>query len=173
MPLKRSDQTVKTMKKKQIITTVFEYDSTDELPVSEQELVKNAKEAALRSYSPYSKFSVGAALLLANGEIIQGNNQENSAYPSGLCAERVAVFYANSKYPDVPVRAIAITSHTNGSFSETPVPPCGSCRQVLLETEDRYQTPVKVILCGENKIKIVESIKQLLPLFFDKQMLEE
>lgn len=161
------------MKKTQIITTVYEYDSVNELSKEDQALVIQAKDAALRSYAPYSKFNVGAALLLENGEIVQGNNQENSAYPSGLCAERVAVFYANAKYPDVPVKAIAITSRTNGSFLETPVPPCGSCRQVLLETEDRYNQPIRVILCGENKIRIVESIKQLLPLFFDKEMLQK
>jgi len=161
------------MKKTQIITTVFEYDSVEELSQQDQVLVKNAKEAAHRSYAPYSKFNVGAALQLANGEIVQGNNQENSAYPSGLCAERVAVFYANAKFPDVPVKAIAITSRTNGSFLDTPVPPCGSCRQVLLETEDRYNQPIKVILCGEKKIRIVENIKELLPLYFEKGMLNE
>lgn len=161
------------MKKTQIITTVFEYDSVEELSPSEKELVLQAKEAALRSYSPYSKFKVGAALLLENEETVQGNNQENSAYPSGLCAERVAVFYANSKYPHVPVKAIAITSHSNGSFLETPVPPCGSCRQVLLETEDRYNQPLKVIMCGETKIRVVESVKDLLPLYFEKEMLNK
>jgi cytidine deaminase len=161
------------MKKTQIITTVFEYDSVGELPQEEQLLVKNAKEAALRAYAPYSEFNVGAAILLDNGEIVQGNNQENSAYPSGLCAERVAVFYANSLHPNIPVKTIAITSRTNGSFLETPVPPCGSCRQVLLETEDRYKQNIKVILCGEDKIRVVESIKELLPLYFDKDMLNE
>lgn len=161
------------MKKTQIITTVFEYDSVEELSQQDQVLVKNAKEAAHRSYAPYSKFNVGAALQLANGEIVQGNNQENSAYPSGLCAERVAIFYANAKFPDVAVKAIAITSRTNGSFLDTPVPPCGSCRQVLLETEDRYNQPIKVILCGEKKIRIVENIKELLPLYFEKGMLNE
>ncbi|BAX79280.1 cytidine deaminase [Labilibaculum antarcticum] len=161
------------MKKTQIITTVFEYNSIDELSLEEQELVRNAKEAALRSYSPYSKFSVGAAILLENKDIIQGNNQENSAYPSGLCAERVAMFYANSKYPDVPVKTIAITARTNGQFSENPIPPCGSCRQVLLETEERFNQPIKLILFGEKKIKIVKTIKEMLPLYFEKEMLDE
>lgn len=161
------------MKKTQIITTVFEYNSVNELSQQDQLLVKNAKEAALRSYAPYSKFNVGAALSLENGEIVQGNNQENSAYPSGLCAERVAMFYANSRFPDVAVKAIAITARSNGSFLENPIPPCGSCRQVLLETEGRYKQPIKVILCGEKKIKVVESIKELLPLSFEKEMLNE
>lgn len=161
------------MKKTQIITTVFEYNSINDLLPEEQELVKNAKEATLRSYSPYSKFSVGAAILLDNKEIIQGNNQENSAYPSGLCAERVAMFYANSKFPDIAVKAIAITARTNGAFSENPIPPCGSCRQVLLETEERFNQPIKLILFGEKKIRIVETIKEMLPLFFEKGMLNE
>ncbi len=161
------------MKKTQIITTVFEYDSVDELPLKEQELVKNAKEAALRSYSPYSKFSVGAAILLENDEIIQGNNQENSAYPSGLCAERVAMFYANSKFPDAAVKAIVVTARTNGEFSDKPIPPCGSCRQVLLETEERFNQPIKLILYGEKKIRVVETIKEMLPLYFEKEMLDE
>nr|WP_320118489.1 cytidine deaminase [uncultured Marinifilum sp.] len=161
------------MKKQQIITTVYEYDSIEELSQEDQLLVNNAKEAAHRSYAPYSKFNVGAALQLENGEIVQGNNQENSAYPSGLCAERVAIFYANAQYPDIPVKAIAITARSNGSFSERPIPPCGSCRQVLLETEDRYKQPIKVILYGENRIRIVENIKQLMPLYFDKDMLDE
>ncbi|PKQ61782.1 cytidine deaminase [Labilibaculum manganireducens] len=161
------------MKKTQIITTVFEYDSVDELPLKEQELVKNAKEAALRSYSPYSKFSVGAAILLENDEIIQGNNQENSAYPSGLCAERVAMFYTNSKFPNAAVKAIVVTARTNGEFSDKPIPPCGSCRQVLLETEERFNQPIKLILYGEKKIRVVETIKEMLPLYFEKEMLDE
>ncbi|PKQ65527.1 cytidine deaminase [Labilibaculum filiforme] len=161
------------MKKTQIITTVFEYNSVDELPQEEQELIKNAKEAAKRSYSPYSKFSVGAAILLNNKEIIQGNNQENSAYPSGLCAERVAMFYANSKFPDVAVKAIAITARTNDRFLDNPIPPCGSCRQVLLETEARFNQPIKMILSGEKKIRVVENIKEMLPLYFEKDMLNE
>lgn len=161
------------MKKTQILTTVFEYDSIEELSQGEQELIISAKEAALRSYSPYSKFSVGAAVLLENNEIVQGNNQENSAYPSGLCAERVAVFYANSKFPNVAVKAIAITARTNGEFSDNPIPPCGSCRQVLLETEERYNNEMKLILYGENKIRVVDNVKQMLPLYFEKEMLNE
>ena len=161
------------MKKTEITTTVYEYDSIDELSATDQILVKNAKEAARRSYSPYSQFSVGAAVLLENGEIIQGNNQENSAYPSGLCAERVAMFYANSKYPDLAVKAIAITAFSGEKYLAHPIPPCGSCRQVLLETEERFASPIQMILHGEEKIRIVDNIKQLLPLYFDKEMLEK
>ncbi len=160
------------MKEYKIITTLYEYDSVSELSEQEQELVKRAKKAVSRSYAPYSKFNVGAALLLDNGEIIEGNNQENSAYPSGLCAERVAIFYANSMYPDNRVATIAITSFSNGRFSSFPIPPCGACRQVLLETEERYKQPLKVLLCGEEKIVQINSVKDLLPIHFEKAMLE-
>jgi len=161
------------MKKTQLITTVLEYNSIEELNSINQELINKAKEATQSSYSPYSKFSVGAAILLENGEIIQGSNQENSAYPSGLCAERVAMFYANSKYPNVPVKSIAIACFTNGQFLERPIPPCGSCRQVLLETEERHNTPMQVFLYGQKQIFEIENIKQLLPLYFEKDMLNE
>ncbi len=160
------------MKAYKIITTLYEYASVNELSEVEQELVQRAKKAVKRSYAPYSKFNVGAALLLDNGEIIEGNNQENSAYPSGLCAERVAIFYANSLYPENRVVAMAITSFANGRFSSFPIPPCGACRQVLLETEERYKEPLKVLLCGEEKIVQVNSVKDLLPLHFEKGMLK-
>jgi len=161
------------MKKTQHITTVLEYTSIEELDSINQELIIKAKEATQSSYSPYSKFRVGAAILLENGEIIQGSNQENSAYPSGLCAERVAMFYANSKFPDVAVKSIAIACYNNGQFLDRPIPPCGSCRQVLLETEERHNTPMKVFLYGQKNIFEIENIKQLLPLYFEKDMLDE
>ena len=151
---------------KEIKISINEYNSIDELNNEDKVLINSAKLAADRAYSPYSKFSVGAAVLLANGEIIQGNNQENAAYPSGLCAERVALFYANSKYPDVAVKAIAITAKKNNKFNSSPVPPCGSCRQVMLETETRFKTPIKIILFGENKIQIINKVSDLLPLDF-------
>ena len=161
------------MKKIQHITTVLEYTSIEELDSIYQNLVNKAKEATQSSYSPYSNFKVGAAILLENGEIIQGSNQENSAYPSGLCAERVAMFYANSKYPDVPVKCIAIAGYSNNQFLERPLPPCGSCRQVLLETQERHNTPMKILLYGQKQIFEIENIKQLLPLYFEKDMLDE
>ncbi len=154
------------MQKKEIITTIFEYNSIKELPKDDILLIEKAKEAAKNSYSPYSTFKVGAAVLLENNEIIQGSNQENAAYPSGLCAERVALFYANSKFPEVKVKTIAITALMNNKFIDEPVPPCGSCRQVMLETEIRFNSPIKVILSGNKKIQIIENIKQLLPLDF-------
>jgi cytidine deaminase len=110
---------------------------------------------------------VGAAVLLENGEIICGSNQENAAYPSGLCAERVALFYANSRFPQVAVRAIAIHSAVNGKENPEPAYPCGSCRQVLLECENRFGKPMKVIMGSTQKIQIVHSITDLLPLSFN------
>jgi len=155
------------MREYKISVKYFEYDSPAELASDYQVLVEKAKEATKDAYAPYSKFRVGAAVLLENGEIIVGTNQENAAYPSGLCAERVAMFYANSKYPNQPVKAIAVTSYYNGKFNETPVYPCGSCRQVLLETESRFNKPLEVIMYGTKAIQVVSSAKQLLPLSFD------
>ncbi len=160
------------MKQKNITTVTYEYDSLDELSKNEQILIQKSKDAVKNAYAPYSKFQVGAAVLLENGEIITGTNQENAAYPSGLCAERVAVFYANSKYPDVPVKAIAVTAFTNNNFVKTPIPPCGSCRQVLVETETRFQKPIKIYLVSESKITVINDAKDLLPLNFDESSLE-
>ena len=159
------------MKKKNITTVTYEYDSVDELSKDEQILIQKSKEAVNNAYAPYSKFQVGAAVLLENGEIITGTNQENAAYPSGMCAERVAVFYANSKFPNVPVIAIAVTAFTNNNFVKTPIPPCGSCRQVLVETETRFNTPIKIYLVSESKITVINDAKDLLPLNFDESSL--
>ena len=161
------------MIEKKIITSVFEYDSANELNAEDQELIKKAREVTGNSYAPYSHFHVGAALILENGEIIKGSNQENAAYPSGLCAERVALFWANSEYPDVAVKAIAITVKTDEGFLKSPAPPCGSCRQVLLETETRFKTPIKIILAGDKKIQVIENAKSLLPINFDEQFLKK
>jgi cytidine deaminase len=155
------------MKKKNITTVTYEYDSAEELNSEARILIQKSKDAVENAYAPYSKFQVGAAVLLENGEIITGTNQENAAYPSGLCAERVAVFYANSKYPDVPVKAIAVTAFTNNNYVKTPIPPCGSCRQVLVETETRFQKPIKIYLVSESKITVINDAKDLLPLNFD------
>ena len=114
---------------------------------------------------------MGAAAELANGEIVSGNNQENAAYPSGLCAERVTLFFANSKYPDVAVKRLAIAARTNGDFVQECVAPCGACRQVILETEDRGQEKMEILLCGKDQVYIVDSIKDLLPLYFSKNEL--
>ncbi len=159
------------MKKTEIKTVIYEYNSIDELGTEEAFLIEKAGEAAKKAYAPYSQFQVGAAILLANGEIIQGNNQENAAYPSGLCAERVAIFYANSKYPDIAITAIAICAYKNSKFIEEPIPPCGSCRQVLLEAQLRFNTPIKIIIAGKSKIYLLNNVKELLPLNFDRNVL--
>ncbi len=159
------------MKKKQWTIDIFEYENASELSSEDQMLLEKAKKITENSYAPYSQFHVGAALILENGEIITGTNQENAAYPSGLCAERVAVFWANAQYPDVPVKAIAITARKSGKYVEKPVAPCGACRQVLLETEKRFNKPIKIILAGENKVDVIENAQSLLPINFDKDAL--
>ena len=160
------------MNLKKIEINVYEY-SFSELDKDLQQLITTAKDNTKKSYSPYSKFAVGAALLLENGQIISGSNQENAAYPSGLCAERTAVFYANAMYPSVAPKALAIAAFYNGAFVEEPISPCGSCRQVLLETETRYKTDIQILLYGENRIYLIPSVKQLLPLAFNEQNLKK
>lgn len=159
------------MKNILIETKVAQYDY-DELSAEYRRLVDIAKNNTQTAYAPYSKFHVGAAVLLENGEIVGGNNQENSASPTTLCAERVAMFYANSQYPDVAPKAIAIAAFTNSRYLSAPITPCGSCRQALLETEQRYEKPIEVILYGADKIYVIQNVKQLLPLCFEKSSLE-
>ena len=143
-----------------------------ELTDEERRLIDEAKEATFRSYSPYSKFSVGAAALLDNGEIISGSNQENCATPSGICAERTTVFYANSRYPDKRLLKLCIAArNTQGEFTPYPITPCGSCRQVLLETEHRYGQPIEIILYGTEGVYFVASAADLLPVGFDNSKL--
>ena len=155
------------------ITSIIEELSYDELAEIDQELINNAKESTKNSYAPYSNFSVGAAVLLNNNEIISGSNQENAAYPSGLCAERTTLFYANSRYPNVPVKTLAIAARTENGFIDEPIPPCGACRQVILETEKRYKQPIKIILYGSKKIYIIKGINALLPLSFDAASMDK
>ncbi len=138
----------------------------EELTPEQQTLVQRAKENTVRSYSPYSHFSVGAAVLLADGTIVNGANQENAAYPSGLCAERTAIFYANAQYPTTSVKAIAIACAAEGVFTEMPGAPCGGCRQVLVETEHRFGQDMQIILYGEKATYIFPSAKSLMPFTF-------
>jgi len=158
------------MEKRTIETNVEIY-SFEELEASKQQLINKAKEQVLKAYAPYSEFHVGAAVELENGEIFAASNQENSAYPSGLCAERVAMFFANSQYPNVPVKTLAIAAFTNGQFLDEPVTPCGSCRQVLLETEQRFEQDITILLYGSKHIFQLDNVKQLLPLCFEKSSL--
>lgn len=149
------------------ITVPVEVLEYDELSAEQACLVDEARKATYRSYAPYSKFNVGAAILLGNGETIAGSNQENAAFSSGTCAERSACFYAHAQYPDTDFKAIAIAArdHT-GEFIENPIPPCGSCRQSLLEYEVLAGHPVEVILVGREKLYRLPSVTSLLPLSF-------
>lgn len=159
------------MRKKTIETNITVY-KFDELSPEYQQLVSRAKEEVKKSYAPYSQFNVGAAILLDNGEIVTGNNQENAAYPSGLCAERVAMFYTNSQYPDTAIKTIAIAAYTKGEYVKLPITPCGACRQALLESETRFNKDITILLYGTEDIYKIESVKALLPLSFIKESLE-
>lgn len=155
------------MKKKNINIEYKEYLNKEELSKEEILLLERAAQAAESAYAPYSNFHVGAALLLSNGEIVAASNQENAAYPSGLCAERVAVFYAHAKYPAESILSMAVTAMVDGKLCKTPTYPCGACRQVLSESEKRAGSPIKIIIGGEKVIQIVEGISSLLPFAFD------
>ena len=145
----------------QVMTCQF-----DELEPTLRELVEKAKAMTQNAYCPYSRFHVGAAALLADGQVVKGSNQENAAYPSGLCAERTTLFAANANHPNTPVTALAIACYTNGHFTKDAASPCGACRQVMLETEHRYGVPMKVVLYGEDMCYVFNSAADLLPLNF-------
>lgn len=145
----------------------------EELNEAQQNVVRIAKEQTQNSYSPYSHFRVGAALELGNGTIVRGANQENAAYPSGLCAERSALFAAGAIYPDQPIVRLAIACRAEDEFLETPGTPCGACRQVMVESEQRGGIPMEVILYGEKEVLVFHSAKDLLPLMFDSEALPE
>jgi cytidine deaminase len=162
------------MNKKELKIEFLEYDSENELSSKEQELLVRARNIADSAYAPYSQFYVGAALLLKNGEIITGNNQENVAYPSGLCAERVAIYAAGAHFPEVPIEAIAVTCKSKTFDVNEPLSPCGACRQAIAEYEMRYKSNIKIILAGETgKIRVVKSISDLLPLMFKAEELKK
>jgi cytidine deaminase len=156
--------------KELLIETKIKVYAVAELPDELKALAQASFEVSREAYAPYSEFHVGAAVLLDNGVVVTGNNQENAAYPSGLCAERVALFYAGSQYPGSAVRAIAISAQTKGRQTDG-ISPCGACRQVLLETENRYQRPINVLLCGREEVYIAESASSLLPLSFSESNL--
>ncbi len=148
------------------------YDSINDLLPEHKKLVESAKEALKTAYAPYSKFNVGAAIMLDNGEIVRGTNQENAAYPSGICAERTAMFWANSQFPKEKMLAIAIVANKEGEVNLTPVGPCGSCRQVMLEYEVNQEELMKVIIQGEGgQFYVFSSAGDLLPLKFSKDSL--
>jgi len=154
------------MGKKVYTIDVEEFDNLNGLPDSDKDLILAAREAAGKAYAPYSGFCVGAAVLLANGEIIKGNNQENADFTDGICAERVALFFANATFPEVAVEKIAVTAKNKSGLLPGPVQPCGSCRQVLIETESRFKTEIRIILDGAEKIMVLDGAGSLLPFAF-------
>lgn len=160
------------MRIKELQILVYEYDTVVGLPEADQELLLAARKASENAYAPYSKFRVGAALRLENGEVITGSNQENADFTDGLCAERVAIFYANSKYPDIAVKALAVTANSAKGLIEGPAQPCGSCRQVLVETESRYKKSMRIILDGRKRIHVIEGADNLLPFAFKPDALD-
>lgn len=158
--------------KKRLLEISYHSCKFEELTPEEKQLVEVARQATYRSYSPYSHFSVGASVLLANGVILSGSNQENAAYPSGLCAERTVLFYANSQYPNQPITMMAIAARSEKGFTEIPITPCGACRQVLAETEKRFEYPIRILLYGETETIIIDGVKDLLPFLFDEDILK-
>jgi len=160
------------MKKINITASFTIFDNLNELPVEIQDLMNQAVKIRKKAYAPYSKFKVGAALLLDNGKVILGSNQENAAYPSGLCAERTAIFYAGSAYPEAKILKMAITAASDTNQTTAPIPPCGSCRQSIAEYEIKQDTPIEIYFMGEiGEIYKSSSLKNLLPLMFDKKFL--
>ncbi|MDR1342721.1 MAG: cytidine deaminase [Prevotellaceae bacterium] len=157
------------MKSKEIKILVEAYGSLSDLNADDKALVQHAQKASEGAYAPYSRFLVGAAALLDNGEVVSASNQENAAYPSGLCAERTALFYAGARFPAAAVKALAIAAQTGGKFCPHAVYPCGACRQVMRECEKRGRQPIRIIMYGERQVEVVQSALDLLPLSFDME----
>ena len=155
------------MTRKEIKIAYTEYESLHQLEAEDRALSEAAIEATASSYAPYSNFNVGAAVLFDDGVMIQGSNQENAAYPSGLCAERTALFYASASRPGIPMTAIAIAAGQNGRLCPSPATPCGACRQVMAQYQTKSGCPMRVLLVGGDKILRFEKVDDLLPLIFD------
>jgi cytidine deaminase len=160
------------MRKKDITINYREYDNLDELSSDDRELVEKARMATNKAYAPYSKFKVGAALRLENGEVFWGNNQENADFTDGLCAERVTLFSAHAQYPNVSVLALAVSAQNHKGQVNEPARPCGSCRQVMIETEVRFNKPIRIILDGSECIQVLDGADSLLPLAFKPNALD-
>lgn len=156
-----------------LITTQFSvFDSLQELPTDVQNLMEQAVAVRKNAYAPYSNFRVGAALLLDNGKIVLGSNQENAAYPSGLCAERVAVFQSGAIYPEAKILKMAVSAASDTNTTSAPIPPCGSCRQSIAEYEIKQDAPIEIYFMGQiGAIYKSDSLKNLLPFMFDKKFL--
>ena len=160
------------MKEIQIETKLSVFESFEELSQSEKEFMNKAIEIRKKAYAPYSKFQVGAAIVLDNGVVLQGSNQENAAYPSGLCAERVVIFYAGANYPNNKIVKLFISATPSDRDSENPIPPCGSCRQSIAEYEIKQDLPIEIYFMGaKGAVYKSDSLKNLLPFMFDKSNL--
>ncbi len=160
------------MKKIRINTTFTAFDSIDSLDNQTKELMHKAIEVRKQAYAPYSKFRVGAAILLENGKVVVGSNQESAAYPSGLCAERVAIFQAGSLYPNTKMLKIVISATSDIHPTKRPTPPCGACRQSISEYEQKQDTPIEIYFMGETgEVYKSDSLENLLPLSFHKDFL--
>ncbi|OEK07901.1 cytidine deaminase [Flavivirga aquatica] len=160
------------MKEIKIESTLYVFENLEELPSEVFSLMKKAIEIRDKAYAPYSNFNVGAAMLLDNGVVITGNNQENASYPSGLCAERTAIYYAGSQYPNAKIIQMAISAGSKNKETIKPIPPCGACRQAIVEYEIKQNAPIEIYFMGKvgNVIKS-DSLANLLPLGFDKSVL--
>ena len=160
------------MKEVKIETTLQVFNDVSDLPDQIQKLMAAATKARETAYAPYSKFKVGAAILLDNDEVITGSNQESASYPSGLCAERTAIFYAGAKYPDAQMRIMALTASSQQQITDTPIPPCGACRQSIAEYEIKQENPIEIYFMGaKGKVVKSNSLANLLPLGFDRSFL--
>ena len=162
------------MRKERFVCPYEVYDTMEELPRQDAELLRLAHEAARRAYAPYSKFNVGAAVRLANGAVVTGNNIENAAYPSGLCAERVTMFSAMAQYPGVPFEALAVTAWSEKKTIDEPGAPCGACRQVMVEVEQLSKRPLRVLCQGDTgSVMVFNGIESLMPFIFLDKFLDE
>lgn len=155
------------MQQKEISFTLQQYAGVAQLKATDRELVLQARSAAKRAYNPYSHYAVGAAIRLADGQILTGNNQENASFPAGICAEQVVLAYANANWPKEAVNSIAISAINTDGQPAAIIRPCGICRQVMVEVEKKFDQALRVIMDGQSGIEIVEQARQLLPLTFD------
>jgi len=159
------------MNKKEAVISYLEYQGIGELPVADRKLVEEAVAAASGAYAPYSHFMVGAAILLDDGTVVRGANVENAAFPSGSCAEKTALSYTVANSDGRKSVAIAIAALSDGKLTRDPVPPCGNCRQMLIEEEQRLDKPIRVILAGESAVIVLENCQSLMPLSFTRSNL--
>ena len=155
------------METKTIEIRYTEYHDKSEMPAADAALLAKAEEMTANSYAPYSNFHVGAAVLMSSGKVFGGSNQENAAFPSGLCAERTAIFYAAAQCPEEDVVAVAIAAEYGGKPAKGVPSPCGACRQSMVQYESKSGKPIRVILGGEDRILVFDSVADLLPMVFD------